>query len=128
MTPRLRKARRPPIRYRTAGPGAPPDRPADRRSFCDRFDRVVNFPPKESKCASSSCPPPWFCLLASTSASAAPCFGASPFTDVAAGETYCTSTEWLKNRNITLGCTATTYCPNDYVTRAQMALFMNRLG
>jgi hypothetical protein len=36
--------------------------------------------------------------------------------------------DWLKNRQITLGCTGTTYCPNDYVTRLQMAAFMNRLG
>ena len=67
-------------------------------------------------------------LVASAPASADPCFGASPFTDVTAGEIYCSNTEWLKNRGITLGCTATTYCPNDFVTRATMALFMNRLG
>ena len=34
----------------------------------------------------------------------------------------------MKNRGITLGCTATLYCPNDYVTRLQMAAFMYRLG
>ncbi len=26
---------------------------------------------------------------------------------------YCTNTEWLKNRNVTLGCVGTNYCPND---------------
>lgn len=36
--------------------------------------------------------------------------------------------EWMKNRAITSGCTPTTYCPNDPVTRVQMALFMQRLG
>ena len=62
-------------------------------------------------------------------ASAAPCFPSSPFDDVPAGAAYCTSTEWLKNRSITLGCTsATMFCPNDAVTRASMALFLNRLG
>jgi hypothetical protein len=38
------------------------------------------------------------------------------------------ATEWLNNRAITLGCAALLYCPNDFVTRAQMALFMQRLG
>jgi hypothetical protein len=55
----------------------------------------------------------------------APCGG---FTDVTVGASFCNSAEWLKNRGVTLGCTATTYCPNDTVTRAQMALFMQRLG
>lgn len=36
--------------------------------------------------------------------------------------------EWMKNRAITSGCTTTAYCPNDPLTRAQMALFMQRLG
>jgi hypothetical protein len=67
-------------------------------------------------------------LVVSSGASADPCFGASPFTDVPEDAIYCTNTEWLKNRNITFGCTATTYCPNDFVTRAAMALFLNRLG
>jgi hypothetical protein len=38
------------------------------------------------------------------------------------------ATEWLANRAVTLGCAALLYCPNDFVTRAQMALFMHRLG
>ena len=50
------------------------------------------------------------------------------FTDVSSGDPNCASYEWLKNRQITLGCTATTYCPNQTVTRAAMALFMHRLG
>ena len=61
-------------------------------------------------------------------ASADPCSGAPPFTDVSALANYCTNTEWLKNRNVTLGCIGTNYCPNDVVTRGSMALFMNRLG
>ena len=50
------------------------------------------------------------------------------FTDVLATDTFCPSAQWLKNRQITLGCTPTMYCPSGNVTRAQMALFMNRLG
>jgi hypothetical protein len=61
-------------------------------------------------------------------ASADVCTGAPPFTDVSANANYCTNTEWLKNRSITLGCVGTNYCPNDAVTRGAMALFMNRLG
>lgn len=63
-----------------------------------------------------------------TLACADPCAGESPFTDVPAAASYCTNTEWLRNRGITLGCTATTFCPDEPVTRASMALFLNRLG
>ena len=57
---------------------------------------------------------------------AAPCAG---FTDVEDTASYCTAVEWLKNRSITLGCTAASlYCPGGLVTRASMALFLNRLG
>jgi hypothetical protein len=67
--------------------------------------------------------------LASGESRAATCaIGTSPFTDVPDTATYCTNTEWMKNRAITTGCTATAYCPADPVTRASMALFMNRLG
>jgi hypothetical protein len=34
----------------------------------------------------------------------------------------------MKTYGITKGCTATTFCPNDSVTRLQMAAFMHRLG
>jgi hypothetical protein len=57
--------------------------------------------------------------------SSASCVG---FTDVPAGASYCSAVQFLKNRAITLGCTASTYCPGDPVTRASMALFLNRLG
>jgi hypothetical protein len=53
------------------------------------------------------------------------CFG---FADVQPTDSFCSSTEWLGNRGITLGCAVGAYCPVDGVTRAQMALFMNRLG
>ncbi len=63
-----------------------------------------------------------------TDAFAAACAGAPPFTDVLSTDSFCTNVEWIKNRQITLGCFGTLYCPNDTVTRAQMALFMNRLA
>jgi len=50
------------------------------------------------------------------------------FTDVLATDSFCNSVQWLKNREITQGCVAGQYCPGSNVTRAQMALFMNRLG
>lgn len=56
---------------------------------------------------------------------AAPCAG---FTDVQDTASFCPAVEWLKNRGITLGCTPAAFCPNDGVTRASMALFLNRLG
>jgi hypothetical protein len=58
-------------------------------------------------------------------ATALPCAG---FDDVDDTASFCGSVAWLKNRAITLGCTGVSYCPADSVTRAQMALFMNRLG
>ncbi|HEX4883455.1 MAG TPA: S-layer homology domain-containing protein [Casimicrobiaceae bacterium] len=69
-------------------------------------------------------------LLAAPAAKAFPCGpGASPFTDVPDVASYCTNVLWLRNAAVTVGCgTGTTYCPDDSVTRAQMALFMNRLA
>ena len=56
---------------------------------------------------------------------AAPCAG---FTDVDATSAFCPNVEWLKNRQVTLGCGATSYCPGDAVTRLAMAAFLNRVG
>lgn len=50
------------------------------------------------------------------------------FTDVPTSASYHNAVEWLVNREITFGCTVTQFCPNNTVTRAQMALFMQRLG
>jgi hypothetical protein len=51
------------------------------------------------------------------------------FTDVTVFNSFCTNVQWIKNRGITQGCGAgATYCPNDPVSRLQMAAFMNRLG
>ena len=65
--------------------------------------------------------------LASSPGHALPCLVA-PFFDVPAPDNTCSSIEWLKNRQVTLGCTNDLYCPGSFVTRAQMALFMNRLA
>jgi hypothetical protein len=60
------------------------------------------------------------------SAIAAPCAG---FSDVDTSSGFCPHVEWVKNRVITTGCTLPgAYCPNDYVTRLQMAAFLRRTG
>ncbi len=55
-------------------------------------------------------------------------FASHNFSDVPTSAIYHNAVEWVFNRGITLGCTAGLYCPDDFVTRAQMALFMQRLG
>ena len=67
---------------------------------------------------------------ASPAALAAPCAG---FVDVDDSSAFCPNVEWVKNRSITLGCASppnppNSYCPNDSVTRLQMAAFLNRAG
>ena len=69
-------------------------------------------------------------MLVSNSAFAAPCGG---FVDVDSSVytgDFCTGVEWLRNRSVTHGCDAAgvSYCPEMYVSRIQMAAFMNRLG
>ncbi len=59
----------------------------------------------------------------SVSATASHLFSDVPDSSIAHG-----ATEWLFNRAITLGCVTGMYCPDAFVTRAQMALFMQRLG
>lgn len=55
-------------------------------------------------------------------------FCGNVFLDLPAEEPVCPSVEWLYNRGITLGCSAAAYCKDNYVTREQMALFLNRMG
>lgn len=51
------------------------------------------------------------------------------FVDVPTDASYCQAAEWLKQRGVTLGCSDTThYCPNEFVTRGSMALFLRRLS
>lgn len=48
------------------------------------------------------------------------------FADVPIGHPYCEFIERLAQDGITRGCTDTTYCPDDPVTRAQAAVFLLR--
>jgi hypothetical protein len=49
-----------------------------------------------------------------------------PFSDVNPGDWFYNDVYWLDSNGITHGCTATQYCPNSYVTRAEMAAFLHR--
>ena len=62
--------------------------------------------------------------LGAPNAANAQCVG---FTDTA-DDVFCPAVEWLKNRSITSGCTATEFCPSSPVSRLAMAQFINRLG
>ena len=62
--------------------------------------------------------------LGAPNAANAQCVG---FTDTP-NDVFCPGVEWLKNRSITAGCTATEFCPSSPVSRLAMAQFMNRLG
>lgn len=83
--------------------------------------------------ASATVPLPWWIMLAvalaiplaTRPASAAPCAG---FPDVQDTDVTCASVEWIRNRSITLGCGGGMYCPSQVVSRASMALFLNRFG
>jgi len=50
---------------------------------------------------------------------------ASPFTDIASSS-FAADIIWLYDSGITSGCSATTFCPDDPVTRGQMAAFLDR--
>ena len=75
------------------------------------------------------------CLGATTNARAQFCPGVSPwvFDDVLASDPFCGFITKMAQQNVTLGCIVIDanhrlYCPNDNVTRKQMAAFMARLG
>jgi hypothetical protein len=63
--------------------------------------------------------------LLAASAVAQNCDG---FVDVLASNPFCPDVTWMKTYGVTKGCDATHYCPNDNVSRLQMAAFMHRLG
>jgi S-layer homology domain len=54
--------------------------------------------------------------------------GTAGFTDVSPGAFYAEAVAWLKDQGITTGTSATTYSPDDVVTRGQMAAFLHRLA
>jgi hypothetical protein len=51
--------------------------------------------------------------------------GGSPFTDIA-GHPFKADIEWLYATGITRGCSPTRFCPDNPVTREQMATFLDR--
>jgi hypothetical protein len=58
-------------------------------------------------------------------------YASHQFTDVPDSHTFHNSIAWMKDHNITVGCNPpanTRYCPDDNVTRGQMAAFMKRLA
>ena len=50
------------------------------------------------------------------------------FSDVDDDATHAAAIAWLQDRGITKGCTTTSFCPDDPVTRAEMASFLRRLS
>ena len=50
------------------------------------------------------------------------------FTDVPNTSTYHADIDAIRDAGITTGCAPNLYCPKDFVTREQMAAFLNRLG
>jgi hypothetical protein len=50
------------------------------------------------------------------------------FTDVPTSYTFHGDIDHVYDARITSGCTPTTYCPEDFVTRGQMAAFLERTG
>jgi hypothetical protein len=63
--------------------------------------------------------------LTITSAVGQSCDG---FTDVSASSPFCPDVTWITSYGITKGCGGSQFCPNENVTRLQMAAFMHRLG
>ncbi len=53
---------------------------------------------------------------------------AATFSDVSPSNTFYNDVEAIAAAGVTTGCGGGKYCPDDYVTRGQMAAFMNRLG
>lgn len=53
---------------------------------------------------------------------------ASRFLDVASDNPLAADIEWLEAWGITKGCSPTEFCPNDPVTREQMAAFLHRFA
>jgi hypothetical protein len=50
------------------------------------------------------------------------------FTDVPNTNTFHADIDALRDAGVTTGCAPSLYCPKDFVTREQMAAFLNRLG
>jgi hypothetical protein len=55
-------------------------------------------------------------------------FASHQFTDVPNSNLYHADIDALVDSGVTSGCGGGRYCPNNFVTRGEMAAFMNRLG
>ncbi len=58
-------------------------------------------------------------------------YASHQFTDVSDSNVFHNAIDWMKDNNITVGCNPpanTKYCPDDGVTRGQMAAFLKRLS
>jgi hypothetical protein len=55
-------------------------------------------------------------------------FASHQFTDVPNSNLFHADIDALVDSGVTFGCAPNRYCPNAFVTRGQMAAFMNRLG
>ena len=55
-------------------------------------------------------------------------YAASRFVDVPATNPHSADIAWLEATGITAGCGPVTYCPDDEVTRGQMATFLHRFA
>ena len=70
-----------------------------------------------------------FIVLARLGATSTFTYNPTPyFTDEPANDIFFRFVQKLKEIGITSGCTVDTYCPNEYVTRGQMAIFLVRSG
>ena len=55
-------------------------------------------------------------------------YASHQFTDVPASNIFHADIDAVRDAGVTTGCAPTKYCPDDFVTREQMAAFLNRLG
>ena len=67
-------------------------------------------------------------LVALAIALAGGAYATHRFTDVPTSAFYHADVSWLADTGITTGCAAGKYCPNDAVTRGQMAAFLHRMA
>jgi hypothetical protein len=68
------------------------------------------------------------CLIALGAAGPLAVLASHQFTDVTTSNTFHTDIDAIRDAGVTTGCAVGKYCPKEFVTREQMAAFMNRLG
>ena len=67
-------------------------------------------------------------LLGAAIASPLGVIASHQFTDVPNSNTFHDDIDAIRDAGVTTGCALNLYCPKDFVTREQMAAFLNRLG